>query len=133
MAVSEQTTASRVLEALDAYARKDMDVYRSYFADGVIWHVGGSHEFSGDYEGLGSLFDYFARVDEMTEGSLQLDVQEVLANERRCMVFARVNGERKGKKLDVNLAQAFAFDADGKFAEYWALADDQASVDAFWS
>jgi hypothetical protein len=30
-------------------------------------------------------------------------------------------------------AQAFRMNADGKFTEYWALADDQDAVDAFWS
>lgn len=44
----------------------------------------------------------------------------------------RVRGEREGKTIDVELAEALTFDASDRWVEYWALADEQEKVDAFW-
>jgi hypothetical protein len=45
----------------------------------------------------------------------------------------RITGERDDRKLDVVLAQALSFDENGRWTEYWALADEQDKVDAFWA
>jgi hypothetical protein len=55
------------------------------------------------------------------------------ANDEYCAIFARVTAQRDGKQLDVQMAQCFGYDAEGRWAEYWAMADDQAAVDAFWA
>ena len=58
---------------------------------------------------------------------------EILVSERHAGVFNRVTGERDGRTFDVELAQALRFDDEGRWAEYWALADDQDELDAFWA
>jgi hypothetical protein len=35
--------------------------------------------------------------------------------------------------MDVLLAEALTLDPIGRWTEYWALANDQDAVDAFWS
>jgi ketosteroid isomerase-like protein len=103
------------------------------FAEDVVWHVGGSHPLSGDKRGRRELLWYFQQVREMTGGTLQLEPESILASDEHIAMFTRVTGERNGRSLDVLMAQALTVGADGRFTEYWALADDQAAVDAFWS
>jgi hypothetical protein len=45
----------------------------------------------------------------------------------------RVTAARADRKLEVEMAETLLLDEQGRWTEYWALADDQAAVDAFWS
>ena len=64
---------------------------------------------------------------------MRLEPLEVLANDRHGAAFLRVTADRQGRQLDVVVADAFRFDADGRILEFWAHATDQAAIDAFWS
>jgi hypothetical protein len=49
--------------------------------------------------------------------------EAVLASDKHTAMFTRVTGEREGKTMDVVLAQVFKTGPDGRWTEYWALAD----------
>jgi ketosteroid isomerase-like protein len=121
-------------EHSSVFNRGDFEDYRRFFTDDVVWHVGGNHPMSGDYRGLESIFEYFERVRQLTAGTLRSEPLDILADDTHIGVFAHVTAERQGRgRLDVTLAQAFRVNLQGRFTEYWALADDQEAVDAFWS
>jgi ketosteroid isomerase-like protein len=111
----------------------DLEEYRRFFTDDLVWHVGGHHPMSGDYRGLEAAFAYFERVRQLTDGTLRSIPEDILADDTHIGVFTHVTAERGGRHLDVLMAQAFRVNPDGRFTEYWALADDQEAVDAFWS
>lgn len=123
-------TASR---ALAAFSAGDLEAYKEFFADDVVWHVGGHHSLSGTYRGKDALFEYFVKVRELTDGTLTISTQRILGDEGHVGVFARVTATRNGKALDVEMAQALEMTPDGRCKEYWALSDDREAVDAFWS
>jgi hypothetical protein len=100
--------------------------------DDVLWHVGGNHPLSGDYRGRQAVLDYFAKVQNLTTQTLNLDPIEILAGGGFGAIFLRVRAEREGKDLDVTMAEAFRAEG-GQLAEFWATADDQEAVDRFWS
>jgi uncharacterized protein len=129
----EHPNVARIREALDAYNRGDLEAMRSFIADDIVWHVGGDHPLSGDRRGRDEVFEYYRQVREMTGGTLTVEPLDILANERHAGIFMRVTGRRDGKELDVLLAEALTLDEQGRWREYWALADDQPAVDAFWS
>lgn len=131
--MGDHPNVARTRQALDALASGDMDAYREFISENIVWHVGGDHPFTGDYRGRDALFEYFQKVDELTDGSLQVDREEILADDTHAAVFARVTAQRERRSLDVVLAQALTVDKDGRLTEYWALANDQRSVDEFWS
>ena len=64
---------------------------------------------------------------------MQSEPQDILADDSHGGVFTRVTADRGDRHLDVVLVQAYRINSDGKFTEYWALADDQDAVNAFWS
>jgi uncharacterized protein len=117
---------------LDAYGANDRDAVGRSLADDAVWHVGGTHRFSGDYRGRDDILDYFDHVGSETGGTLRLEPIELMANENRGAAFLRVTGEREGKRLDVTMAEAFQFDGEGRIREFWAHATDQDAIDAFW-
>ena len=123
-------TARRYLED---YAERGPEAVSDYFSEDVVWRVGGQHPLSGEYRGKEELLEYFATVREQTGGTLRLEPQSILASDRHTAMFTRVTGQRNGRSLDVVLAQVLANGPDGRWTEYWALADDQEAVDAFWS
>ena len=98
-----------------------------------FWHVGGNHPLSGDYRGRDAIFEYFETVRGLTGGGLRSEPHDILADDSHGGVFTRVTADRGDRHLDVVLAQAYRINPDGKFTEYWALADDQDAVNAFWS
>lgn len=124
--------AERLQGFLDAYASKDADAIRGALAEDAVWHVGGTHAYSGDYRGREAILEYFDRVSAETGGTLRLDPIELLANDRRGAAFLRVTADRGDQHLDVTMAEAFQFDDQGRIREFWAHATDQDAVNRFW-
>ena len=130
--MAEHPGAVRAQQYLDAFSNDDTEAMKDFFADDIVWHVGGNHHLSGDYRGKDQLFSYFATVRDLS-GGLELVPESILASDQHTAMFTRVKGSRNGKTMDVLLAQVLRVGDDGRWTEYYALADDQASVDDFWS
>lgn len=122
----------RLQTFLDAYAANDAEGIRGALASDAVWHVGGTHAFSGDYRGQQEILEYFSRVTSETAGTLRLEPIELMANDQRGAAFLRVTGDRGSRHLDVTMAEAFQFDEQGRIREFWAHATDQDAVDRFW-
>ena len=118
---------------LGAYADQDRDAMAESLAEDAVWHVGGTHRLSGDYRGREAILGYFDAVRSETGDSMRLEPLEVLANGRHGAAFLRVTADRQGRRLDTVVADAFRFDEEGRIREFWAHANDQDAVDAFWS
>jgi uncharacterized protein len=123
----------RLQEFLDAYSQSDADAMTAALAEDAVWHVGGTHAFSGDYQGRDAILEYFSRVGTETNRTLRLEPIELLANDARGAAFLRVTGERGDKHLDVTMAEAIQFDDQGRIREFWAHATDQDAINEFWS
>jgi len=67
----------RLESFLDAYAARDVPGLRDCLADDAVWHVGGTHRLSGDYQGIFAILEYFEQVGEETGGTLQLEHLEL--------------------------------------------------------
>lgn len=122
----------RLQRFLDAYGANDRDAVGASLTEDAVWHVGGTHRFSGNYRGRDAILDYFARVGSETGGTLRLEPIELMANDDRGAAFLRVTGDRQERRLDVTMAEAFQFDGEGRIREFWAHATDQNAIDAFW-
>ena len=132
--MDEHRNVERVRDALESFNRGDLDAYRGFFHDDVVWFVRGTHPMAGAYRGVDALFEYFDRAREVTGGSLRIEPLDVVADDRHAGLVARVRGRREdGRDLDIDMTEAFTFADDGRVTEFWALAADQPAVDAFWA
>jgi uncharacterized protein len=132
--MEEHANVGRMRDALETFNHGDLAAYREFFDDDVVWFVRGTHDMAGAYRGIDALFDYFARARQVTGGSLRIDPIDIVADDRHAGVIARVRGGRDdGRRLDVEMTEAFTFTEDGHVKEFWALAAEQQTVDEFWA
>jgi uncharacterized protein len=127
------SNVDRLQAFLDAYDAGGRDRLGEALADHSVWHVGGTHQLSGDYRGREAILQYFDQVGTETGRTLKLEPIELIANDEHGAAFLRVTAEREGERLDVTMAEAFHFDDEGRIQEFWAHATDQAAIDRFWS
>jgi ketosteroid isomerase-like protein len=131
--MDEPPGVQRAREYVDTFTNGDLDALRDFYAEDVVWHVGGRHRLSGDYSGRDALFSYFEEVRRLTGGTLRLEPESIVSSDRYTAMFTRVTAQREGKNLDTVLAQILRNGPSGQWNEYWAVADEQDEVDAFWS
>ena len=130
---TEHPNLARIRQALDTYNAGDRQGMRSFLSPDIRWHVSGDHPLSGDYRGIDAVLEYFDRVQGMTDGGMRIESTRMLADDEHAEVFMRVTACRGERNLDVVMAETLTLDDEGRWTEYWAIADDQAAVDAFWS
>jgi uncharacterized protein len=122
-----------VREGFAAFGRGDMDAMRNqFFADDVRWHTAGRSLLAGDYEGPEQVIQLFARIVELSDGTLSLELHDVLANDEHAVALFTARGERAGKQLNDNQVLVYHF-RDGKVSEVWGQGTDLYAFDDFFS
>jgi ketosteroid isomerase-like protein len=125
---------TRTREYLDTFARGDLDGLCPFFSDDIVWHVAGKHALRGDYTGkdqlIGLLRSRTRPLRVVRSRSSRRPLWPTTSTSSSC---SRASGERNGKTLDVEMAEAFTVRSDGTWSEFWAMPDDQDRVDEFWS
>jgi ketosteroid isomerase-like protein len=105
---------------------------RAKIARDIIWHVPGHNPVSGDYYG------YAAYTEVMVSRMAPLDrwdftLEDVMVNGDYVMTTIRVQGERRGKTIDLHGGHLMRMTGDGKVAEGWGFTDDQDALDDFFA
>src|SRR5579872_4560042 len=116
----------------EAFGRGDLDTVREVFAEDIVWHAPGRSPLAGDYEGVDAVFEQFGKIFEMTNGTFNLEIHDVLANDEHVVVLLTAHGEREGKTLDDKSVQVWHIE-DGKAKEQWLTSGDPYANDEFWS
>lgn len=124
--------AQRFGEAMAAFSRNDVDAFGDILADDVVWHWGGDSSVSGDYHGKAATLELLRGFRELTGNHLTVEPLDMLEGREFLMSFTRVTGTKgPDADIDVIMADAVRFGADGKVVEYWTLSNDQRAVDSF--
>ena len=130
--MTEHPNVELTRRGYEAFAKGDLVALSELFADDVTWHVAGVGPLSGTYRGRDEVFGFFGRLAEETAGTFRLDVHDVLANDEHSVALCTLSASRRGKSVEVPVANVTHV-RDGKVTEFWgATADPQASID-FWS
>jgi uncharacterized protein len=131
--MAENTNVDRLRQGYEAFQSGNLDSVKEFLAEDIVWHVPGNNPFSGDYKGRDEVISFFARSMQETEGTLRVELHDVLANVDHGVGLVRVTAERGGKKFDSRGANVFHLDDQGRATEVWTLAEDTAEADDFWS
>ena len=116
----------------EAFGKGDMDTIRGLFDPNIVWHAPGRSQMAGDYRGVDEVLQQFGKVFEMTGGTFNLEIHDVLANDDHVTVLITARGERNGKKLEDHSVQVWHV-KDGKATEQWLHSGDQYTADEFWN
>jgi uncharacterized protein len=115
-----------------AYTSGDMGTINELFADGVVWHVAGRSPVSGDYTGKEQVFGFFAKLQELSEGTATVEVHDLLASDDHGVAIITETATRKGRTQSVQSVHVLHL-SDGKVTEFWDAHTDQYTSDEFWS
>ena len=128
--MTEHPNAVAARRSYEAWNSGDLDVIREYFTDDAVLHFAGNNAMSGTYRGRDAVMDAIARAIQGWGPHGELET--LLASDDHVIAFVRVTSERDGKTLEVVLAQAITFNAEGKTTEAWFLPNDQRGYDQFF-
>ncbi len=119
-------------EAEQAFSRGDMTTVQRFWSGDVVYHFAGDNPLAGDHKGKDAVLAVFAKMGELTEGTLHIEVHDVLANDDHVVALVRLSASRKGKQQTWNGINVYHVQ-NGKIAEVWIHSTDQQIVDRFLS
>ena len=83
------------LEGLyDAFGRGDMEAVGAAYADDIEWRVNGPSPVSGTYEGKEAVFGFFQKMMAQYEGTLNVEVTAMVADDEHGFVRVRESASR---------------------------------------
>jgi ketosteroid isomerase-like protein len=105
---------------------------RANIARDIVWHVPGHNPVSGDYHGYQEFTQLMpSRMAPLTRWDFTLEA--VMVNGNYVVTTFRLQGERKGKTIDMRGSHLMRLTPDGKVAEGWGFADNQDTLDDFFA
>ncbi|MFQ5517018.1 MAG: nuclear transport factor 2 family protein [Acidimicrobiia bacterium] len=129
--MSEHPNVELLKSGFAAFASGDMATLDELFADDAVWHGGGRHRFSGDFEGKAAIFGMFAELVSY-EDSFQQDIHAAFADAEHGVALVKGSARRGDKALDGNNVFVFHI-ADSRVTEVWVTAVDPYAVDEYWA
>lgn len=125
--------ANLVLEGFEAFGRGDLDALEHhYFARDIEYHYPGRSHLAGHYRGVAQVIKVFRQFIDLSEGSIRLEVHNVVADEGHAVALFTVRAERLGRRLEDRSVQVFHI-RGGKATEVWMYPGDLYYWDEFWS
>lgn len=131
--MAEHSNASLIRRLHQALARGDyVSTLTELFADDVVWHLPGRGPLAGDHVGREAVFAAMRRFEDLSNGTIRVEVHDVLASDAHAVALLRATATRDGKLYD-SLEMDVYHVRDGKITEFWSFAEDQRLTDEFWS
>jgi uncharacterized protein len=121
-----------IRSAYDAFSRGDVQGAIAAFAEDIYWHVPGRGPLSRDYHGRAEVLDFFGRFMELSGGTFQLQVDDVLAKGDRVVVLCTESARRGGRSWSSTQVHVWTV-KDGKATVFREYAGDEQGEDEFWS
>lgn len=134
VAMDEHPNAITIKKGYAAFLMGDTELLRQLMADDIVWHSLGNNILTGSYHGKAEVIGLFGKIIMETEGTLNLEVDDVIASDTRAVILTKVTAERNGKKLDSDTVNIYLMNPQGKVVEaFGPYSDDTATIDDFWS
>jgi ketosteroid isomerase-like protein len=126
--MAEHPNVARLRDGYAAFAKGDLAALNDLFAEDLLWHTGGRSQIAGDYRGREAVYRLVSKIMEITEGSFQLDLHAVFADDEHGVALVVATASRGGRSITVNEAHVFHL-RDGKVVEFWDAFTDQYAID----
>jgi ketosteroid isomerase-like protein len=114
----------------EAFSRGDVPVVMGLLSDDITYRISGSSPVSGDYAGKAEVLGFFGKLMELSGGTFQLTVLDILANDQHGAVFTMERAQRDGKALTNHAVHAWDVE-DGECIRFRGYNEEV--WDPFWS
>ena len=129
MSANEDT----VRQGYAAFGQGDMDTLRSLMTPDVIQSVPGNTPVSGEHKGVDAVLGYYAKLAEMTGGTLKANLESVKDDgPDKVLAVHHLTAQRDGKSYDEVEKLHFTL-SGGKISRLDEEHPDLAEFEAFFS
>jgi ketosteroid isomerase-like protein len=131
-AQTAQANKELVTAGYEAFSRGDMETVRAMWTDDIEWVIPGRNPLAGTYRGPDAIMGFFAKLMDLSGGSFQLEVRDVMASDEHVAVLVHARAERAGRTLEGEAVHLWDM-RGGKACRFVGLDDDPYGGDEFWS
>ena len=124
--------AETARRAYEAFLTGDMATMGGLMSDNIVWHAPGNNPLSGTYKGKEEVFGFFGKIAELSDGPMEMDIHDILANDDHVVALLSVTATRGDKRLEGRAAHIMHL-SNGQMTEFWNYPEDPAAGDEFWS
>jgi endonuclease YncB( thermonuclease family)/ketosteroid isomerase-like protein len=103
-----------ILRAYSAFGRGDIPSVLGILDKEIRWHVPGQSALSGDYFGHEQVLGFFQKCMDLSEGTLNIKLDDIVASDTTVFVLCTVSATRSGQH------------AEFLEVHVWRIADDRA-------
>ena len=134
MAQTQTAQANRemIIAGYEAFGRGDMETVRGMWTDDIEWVIPGRNQLAGTYRGPDAIMGFFAKLMDLSGGSFQLEVRDVMASDDHVAVLGHARAERAGRTLDDDFVHMWDM-RGGKASRFVGYTLDAYADDEFWS
>jgi ketosteroid isomerase-like protein len=125
----EHPNAAAYRRTADAFRARGTEALAGLIDHEVVWHVPGTSPLAGEIRGLDSLFGWFNRLNEVTEGTFTLKEHDVLGTDDHVVALSVMSAVRNGAGISVNVVSVMHF-REGRQQERWFHPSDPAAWNA---
>jgi len=120
-----------IREAYAAFGRGEVDGFLQACTEDFSFHIPGRGAITGHYRGKEGIHELARKAMEVTGGTFQEEVEDVLANDHHAVVLARHTFTRDGQSKEYRTGHVYDI-RGGKLAECWEQPRDPAVFDEAW-
>ncbi len=106
----------------EAFLRGDIETVKELLADDLVLHTSGTRPFELEYRGRDAFFGYIGQVSQLSGGTYQQEIHDVVASDEHAIALVIARGERNGRSIEYRSAEVFHI-RDGRATEAWFLND----------
>ena len=122
-----------IRDLFTAFAEGDLATIERTVPDDAVWHFPGrSGRLAGVHRGRDAILAFLLNVVALTEGSFDLELIDVLADDRWGVALFRGSGRRRGRTLDNPTCLRMRLE-NQQVVEVHEFVWDLYHVDDFWS
>jgi ketosteroid isomerase-like protein len=107
-----------VRKGYEAFQKGDLAAFDDILADDCVWHVPGRGQLAGDKKGRAETVAYYAKLGELSAGTVRVDLHDVVGNEEHVVGLQRTSAARGGKSYETAEAIVFHVEKD-RVTEAW--------------
>ncbi len=127
----EQRNVELARKGYEAFNEADIQAVMELVTDDIVWHVGGDNPVSGDYKGKDELAGLFAKFGQLTEGTYEADIHDILASAEHTVVLGTYTATRHGRTHSARFVDIIHTANDRKLKEFWRSLDNAPAEDKF--
>ena len=126
------TNAELIGSAYAAFAAGDVPAVLAVLDAEITWHVPGRSPLSGTYRGHQGVLEFFGRCEQLSDGTLRVEADDILALGDRVVALTTVSAQRHGQSWSSPEVHLW-YVRHGKAIDFREFQGDEQGEDEFWT